>query len=216
MCVAVITGDIINSSQLNHSQREEMIKLLRTILKDITSQEVGSKAETFRGDSFQVMVPGYMHSLKYAILVRAGLRRMEFTSQNKVKQVDGRVSLGVGDVSFKTDTLGTSDGNAFRRSGRGLENLTKNYGLSVNTPWAWINEEMKVSCALVECIIGRWTKAQADIIYEYLLYQKTQRELAGKFGITQGAVSQRISVSGNVQEVKMMIQRFEKLIEKAN
>jgi hypothetical protein len=210
--VAVITGDIVHSSKMSRKQREQLLGQLEAMFVDL--DQCIEAAEIFRGDSFQVLLRQPEKALRAAVLFRAGLRKIPHQQEDQRQYTDARIAIGVGELSYRADSLGMSDGEAFRLSGRGLDEMNYRERLIINTLWDDFNEEMEVSCALSEAIIGRWTHAQAAIIYSYLLSGKTQQALAKEFGITQGAVSQRLSESGNIGAIRKLLQRYEKLINK--
>lgn len=170
------------------------------------------QAEIFRGDSFQLLLSEPEKALLTAILLRAGLRIIPHHPEDERQYTDARIAIGVGELSSRAESLGMSDGEAFRLSGRGLDEMKRRERLIIKTLWDEVNEEMEVACALSEAIISRWTHARAAIIYSYLLSGKTQQALAKEFGITQGAVSQRLSESGNTSAIRKFLQRYEKLI----
>ena len=64
--------------------------------------------------------------------------------------------------------MGEGDGEAFRNSGPELDKMKKReQNLVIRTPWSEINEELGIECALLDALIQRWTKEQAEAI----LYQ---------------------------------------------
>lgn len=208
--VAVITGDIVHSSKMDRKQRDYLLSQLKIIFRDL--EKHCQAADIYRGDSFQMLLSRAEEALRVAMILRAGLRKLPKRHENQTDYTDARISVGVGEVNYRGQSLGTTDGTAFRLSGRGLDEMKRRDRLKISTLWPHINEEMEVSCALSEAIVGRWTHAQASIIYSYLRSQKTQQELAEEFGITQGAVSQRLSESGNIEAINKFIKRFEKLV----
>lgn len=88
--------------------------------------------EMYRGDSFQVVVDNPELALSVAIALRAKLKA---STPDKSEVWDARLSLGIGDVSFASGNILTSDGEAFRLSGRAFDNIGKKR-LCISTPWA--------------------------------------------------------------------------------
>lgn len=210
--VAVITGDIIRSSQIEKAERVLLLEHLEQIFKDLHREVSPNQSEIFRGDSFQLLLDKAEKALLAALLIRAGLKRRQYEGQEGRLQADARISIGIGELSYRGEKPGVSDGEAFHLSGRALDKMKKRNSLTIKTVWPEVNEEMEVASVLSEAITGRWTQPQAAIIYTYLLNNKTQQELADEFGITQGAVSQRLNESGHVDAMKIFLQRFEKVI----
>ena len=210
--VAVITGDIIRSSRIQKADRALLLKHLERIFEDLDQEVSSNQSEIFRGDSFQLVLDKAEKALLAAVLLRAGLKKGQYRGEEGRLQADARIAVGIGALSYRGEKPGMSDGDAFRLSGRALDEMKKRNSLTIKTIWPEVNEEMEVACVLSEAIIRRWTQPQAAIIYAYLLNNKTQQELAEEFGITQGAVSQRLSESGHIDAIKIFVQRFEKLI----
>ena len=78
---AVITGDIVDSSRLTSSERELVLDFIKKIFKNIEKEEgkfkeINDNYVIIRGDSFQIVVKNYRMTLKYSILLRAGLKAL--------------------------------------------------------------------------------------------------------------------------------------------
>lgn len=213
---AVITGDIIKSSNIKENERSHLLDELKSSLHKINERlirEDKPPAEIYRGDSFQIVLRQPEQALLIGLILRAKLRSITASEKKEtVNYWDARISIGVGGIHYQADKIVESDGEAFQLSGRGLDEMRKKQSLSIGTIWPEVNEELEVACALAETIINRWTVSQAKVIYPYLLENKTQQELAQEFDITQGAVSQRLTEAGNMDAIKLFIQRYEKLI----
>lgn len=213
---AVITGDIIKSSKIREEERRHLLYELKISLEKINEQFIKASTppfEIYRGDSFQIVLQQPQQALLIGFIIRAKLRSITASEKKEaVNYWDARISIGIGSVAYQAAKIVESDGEAFQLSGRGLDEMKKRNSLSIRTVWPEINEEFEVACALSETIVDRWTVLQAKVIYSYLLENKTQQELAEEFDITQGAVSQRITTAGNIDAIKLFIQRYEKLI----
>ena len=88
---------------------------------------------------------------------------------------------------------------------KGEQNLT------IKTPWPEINKELKTECALINAIIYRWTKEQAEAIM-YQIQGYTQEEIAKKLKISQSAVFQRLR-TGGAWAVQAFLERYEAIIQ---
>jgi predicted DNA-binding protein YlxM (UPF0122 family) len=213
---AVITGDIIKSSKIREEERSHLLNELKTSFEKINERFIKAAIppfEIYRGDSFQIVLQEPQQALLIGFIIRAKLRSIT-TSEKKevINYWDARISIGIGSIAYQGEKIVESDGEAFQLSGRGLDEMKKRNSLGIRTRWPAINEEFEVACALSETIVDRWTVSQAKVIYSYLLENKTQQELAEEFDITQGAISQRITTAGNIDAIKLFIQRYEKLI----
>ncbi len=220
--IAVITGDLVKSSKLNSDEIISVIGLLKKIFNDLNQYifiDEKSKFEIFRGDSFQGIIPQPEKSLLAAIIIRAGLRSFIPEKYHKIKSVkfaytDVRIAIGIGDVSFLSKKVVESQGTAFIKSGRLLDRLVKqNDRLGIGTSRKNLNEEFFVESKLADALISRWTPATAEAVYYYLLYNKTQAELADLLRISQPAVNKRLVSYGNIKNINVFIKRFFDLIK---
>ena len=120
---AVITGDIISSTSIPFEERKKLLEIFDKIVNDLQSL-CELKCEIFRGDSFQILVEKAELALEVAVLIRAGLKMN--TPENSKIIWDARVAIGVGEIEFIDDKVITSDGEAFKYSGRAFDELIKN------------------------------------------------------------------------------------------
>ncbi len=205
---AIITGDIIDSTALTTLEREVMLKALQEIpevLSPIIPQLV---VEIFRGDSFQIYVPETQLAAEAAIGIRAWLRSQKMETTNAV--LDARLAIGIGSIDFESNSLATSDGEAFRLSGRLLDEMTRSR-LEVRTPWEPVNDELKVSTAFADDIISSWTESQSNIMLQSLLTRGSHQEVAGKLNISRQMVTKSLKISKE-ELISNYLRRFETLI----
>lgn len=205
---AIITGDIIDSTALTVIEREIMLKALQEIsdvLQPIVSQLV---VEIFRGDSFQIYVHETKQAVEAAIGIRAWLRSQKLENSNAV--LDARLAVGIGSIDFESNSLATSDGEAFRRSGRLLDEMTRSR-LEISTPWESVNDELNVSTAFADDIISSWTESQSTIMLQTLLTRGSHMEVAGKLNISRQMVTKSLKIAKE-ELISNYIRRFETLI----
>lgn len=204
---AIITGDIVDSTKLNLAERDIMINALQAI-PEILSPFERISMEIFRGDSFQVKIPNSEIAAKAAIAIRAWLRsQVELCGK---EPLDARLAIGIGGTDYESDTLSTSDGEAFRLSGRLLDKMQK-VRLAVATPWTSVNEELRLSTAFVDDIISSWTQNQSKIMLLRLQTSKSHLELSQILEISRQMVDKSLK-SSKEDLVEAYIDRFEKLI----
>ncbi|MEL7002407.1 MAG: SatD family protein [Bacteroidota bacterium] len=211
---AVITGDIVASTAIERDYKQ----ILHAIVEDIRrEQEKGFVFEIFRGDSFQALVSDPTKAVLIAILIRAGLRR--YARGNNLDDAwDARVALGIGtvsnlDISDQTK-LGTSDGEAFLRSGRTLDGMKSERALlKITTGDEQLDSEFSSICPLVDVIISKWSTVQAEVVYLNLLKSEpTQTKIGEMLGKSQKAVSKSIDTS-NIESMKPFFERYQQLIQ---
>ena len=112
---AVLTGDIVNSTQLPPVVDIILLEKLKRAFSNYIT-------EFYRGDSFQTYIPDPVGSLRAALFARSlaiGLSEAE----EEPALTDIRISIGIGTVVLPVRTPGTARGEAFLLSGRGLDNI---------------------------------------------------------------------------------------------
>ncbi|MFI3261843.1 MAG: hypothetical protein R3Y26_02920 [Rikenellaceae bacterium] len=204
--VGVITGDIVKSSQIKSEHKDTLIKIIHELKKDV-SDICSIEIEFFRGDSFQILVNDVKHTLLIAIILRAKLR----CAASKVR-CDARVSIGIGSIEYINESIKLSDGEAFRFSGRGLDNIGKKNCLIITTPWQAVNDEFAISTPFVDDIISNWTKYQANTIFISLSTNTTQKDVSTIIDKSTQNVSKLLNTAKE-QLIRPYINRFMKLIE---
>lgn len=195
--IGVITGDIVNSTEiLNSGHREKLLEILHKTVDDINKAKLFGiskiNIDIYRGDSFQIMLPNNTATiLRLAILTRTALIA---NSTNSLRW-DARIGIGVGKGEFIGDTISESDGEAFRLSGKAFDGLKSNKRLAILTPCDDFNEELEVSSAFADNIISNWTSAQAEVIYLHFLSGMPQKDIAQIVNKTPQAVSKLLSTA---------------------
>ena len=202
-----ITGDVVGSTKINDFGK--LPKLLNDLITEISLCCTKCKVEISRGDSFQVLVEDPKQALLVALLIRAGFRKSSIDLGNK--DLDVRLSVGIGEVSYMDEKIGQSNGEAFILSGHGFDNLTKTQRLSVQTFSDSINSELKVETAFIDDIVSNWTHLHGEIMYQSLLTDSTQCELAKKLGTSQQNICKRLRCAKE-KLVRLYLNRFSSLI----
>lgn len=196
--IAVITGDIINSREVNSD-----IWLPR--LKKYLDIAVGDSAkwEIYRGDSFQLETT-VGNALEVALCIKALVKINA--------QIDVRMSIGVGDKSYSGSRVTESNGTAFINSGDGIE-LMKNNTLFIKTPWPDINDYFETILKLISFISDGWKPATSEAVY-YSLANKglKQKELAVLMGKRSSTVSLALK-RGGYSEIMEAVELYTKNIE---
>lgn len=204
---SIITGDIVDSTKMVAEERNAMLLMLQS-LPELLSTLTKIDLEIFRGDSFQIKVGNPVDSLKVALAIRAQIRSFKFAKHNR--QWDARLAIGVGTVEYENGTLATSDGEAYRLSGRGLDSIGK-YRLTIETPWKEMNNELRVSTAFADDIISRWTQSQSRVMFQGLSTSLNHAEIGNILGITRQMVDKALR-AGKEDLMNLYINRFEELI----
>lgn len=204
---AIITGDIVDSTKLSMAERNIMLSTIDKI-HELLSPAIDIKMEIFRGDSFQIGISNAKDSIRAALAIRAHLRSHRFEAAKTI--LDARIAIGIGTLDYESETLSTSDGEAYRLSGRLLDTMDK-ARLKVCTPWHNANEELQLATAFADDIVSSWTQNQSKIILSSLLTSKSHFELSQELGISRQMVDKSLRASKE-ELIIAYIKRAEELI----
>ncbi|MBC7555559.1 MAG: MarR family transcriptional regulator [Chryseobacterium sp.] len=177
---AVITGDIVNSQKVNSKTWLKALEI--AIGEDYKNQE---KWEIFRGDEFQY----FMDDAENAFLTI-----LKIKSQIKMtKNLDVRISIGIGNRDVVMEKVSLSSGSAFVNSGRNFENLKKEkLRLIINSGDKNFDDDLNLIFRWASETMDNWTPPVAETVFELLSDKNlTQEVLAKKLNITQSSISQR-------------------------
>ncbi|MEC5165822.1 hypothetical protein RCH18_001555 [Flavobacterium sp. PL11] len=177
--IAILTADIINSRKLPPSK---WIKGLKTLLNTIG--KTPNDWEIYRGDEFQLEIKNPEEALFTAFQLKA-----YFKSIN----LDIRISLGFGDITYKSKKITESNGNAFIRSGETFETLKKQkLNLAINSGNIDFDEEINLILKLSLSFMDNWLQQAAEFVLIAIQNPTlSQEEIGVKLGINQAAVSRR-------------------------
>ena len=197
MIKGVITGDLVNSTNIAAEWRQAVVGALYKCAADF-SPLTPINIEMYRGDSFQVVVGNPEYALTVAVAFRAKLRA---STPEKKEMWDARVSVGIGDVSFESDNIVTSDGEAFRLSG--------------STPWCDFNKSIELVTRFADEVVSSWTAKQANVVYHSLMSPKTQKDMAVELGLSKQNFNSHWT-SAKVQLILDYLEYYKTLIVKYN
>ncbi len=191
--ISILTGDIINSRQ---SKPEDWIPPLTTILN-----RYGASPQTweiYRGDSFQIEIPND-RTLEAAILIKATLK--------KIKNLDVRIAIGIGEKSYDSGKITSSNGSAFVRSGECFEGLKKGT-LAFKSTVPTFDVTINLMLRLAALTMNHWTVTSAAIVKTALENPTlNQEELAIHLQKTQSTISAGLKRAG-YDEISALIQYF--------
>lgn len=180
---AVITGDIIGSAESGNP--EQWLRPLRSTLSDYGREP--ESWQIYRGDSFQVAVP-VAEALRLAFRLSAVARAAGH---------DVRLSLGLGDISFKGAAVTESQGTAFTHSGRAFEDLEgSKRKFTLRSGREDFDREWELILYLLETLCDGWTRVSAQTMALHLARPDAlQSDLAAELGVSQPSVSSRLRVA---------------------
>lgn len=200
---AVLTGDIVNSTELPSDMEAQLLKALKRVLKPYLT-------EFYRGDSLQVYMQEPARALRVALSCRA--LAISLTAREEGPALsDIRVSIGLGPVVSPVRSPGTAKGEAFLLSGRGLDEIQKTERrLSITSGHGIADIAFRVMADHLDVIYRGMTPKQAEII-AWLLEGLTQQDVGQKLNKSKSTVSELVA-AGRWPDIERIIQQFELLI----
>lgn len=196
----VITGDVIASSRLRPLKRKKLQRRIDDFAALFSKNYADLQFQQYRGDSLQATL---RNNRQYALSLALQLQCFLIIEEFHV-----RLALGIGEISFQSKDVITSDGSAFQLSGPLVDDLKKRNSLiAVTAADKAFAEEWKVHSESMNFLLQRLSPAQAEAMY-LLLQNKKQEEIAKVLGISQPSVHQRLQAAG-AQVFTTIIQRFE-------
>jgi len=194
--LAVLTGDVIASTDfvdrtaLPHILREGFEGVARRFGLPVRAFEI------YRGDSFQgVLAPE--QALLAATIVRARLRSVRVEGRRRSGALDARVAIGIGVVQHTVARVVESDGEAYRLSGRALDEMARpkeTRRLRVEGPR--VHPQVQITVQLLDAIVSAWSVPVAESAFLALTEtDRTQADMAERQGVSQPAISQRLGAA---------------------
>jgi hypothetical protein len=193
---SVITGDIIGSSALTPVQRHKLEQVIKKALGKTAayfSNALPYEADVFRGDSFQFLIVQPKLSLRIALCFRLLLKSGLF-----LPAIDSRISIAVGSVEFiNKKRISESNGEAFRLSGKALENMAADSCLTFSAPGYSAEESLKIIISLQDELVSRCTAKQSLALFGALAgLNQAEISKLWKPAITQQNVSKHLRSAG--------------------
>jgi len=190
--VAVLTGDIVGSTKMSRDDLERVFTALGEVAEDLRSHfdAPPPPLHRHRGDGWQFLWPAPHQALRICLQFRASVIALGV-------KADTRIAVGFGAVAHLAEgDLGTSDGPAFRLSGRRLESLAAPHRLDVVCEESEL-DELRAAFALADFICQSWTTKRAEAMRLYLAEPgRTQAEIGSELGISQQSAHERLNGAG--------------------
>ncbi|ADY51327.1 hypothetical protein Pedsa_0754 [Pseudopedobacter saltans DSM 12145] len=180
--IAILTGDIINSRQVD-------TKLWLPLLEKALAKYALKKSswEIYRGDSFQ-METSIEQAFEAIIYIKTIIK--------SIQGLDVRMAVGIGEKDYEADSLKKSNGQAFVFSGETFDALQKET-LKIKTPWKDLDEQLNIYLDLMAFIIHNWNANVSSTVYYSLAYKElNQAELTNKIGKKQSQISRELKKAG--------------------
>ena len=177
--ISIITGDIVSSRRL---PSKDWMSGLKLIFNNLGKSPVNW--EIYRGDEFQIEIKNPEEALLVALHIKAYF---------KMINLDVRMSIGLGEKTYKAKKISESNGTAFSRSGEVFETLKKSkINLAINSGNPDFDSEMNLVFRLALTFMDNWLVQSADFVKIAITNPDlSQEEIGLKLGINQAAVSRR-------------------------
>ncbi|MDA1370407.1 MAG: hypothetical protein O2971_06555 [Proteobacteria bacterium] len=177
--LAVITGDLINSTRVENGQRFRA--LLKSILAGMT-KKYGAKTSIYRGDGFQISLTRRDCVFEATIYLRAGLIA---GSPDRAERWDARVAMALGEHDA---VIEEQNSTVFIQSGRALDGMKKEHMVVVGEPESF-QLAANIATAFVDDLIDNWTAVEAQTLFEYLQGRESHQAIAERLGKTRSTVT---------------------------
>ncbi|MCG7531647.1 hypothetical protein MHM98_09870 [Psychrobium sp. MM17-31] len=187
--VAVLTGDIVKSRQIEQAIYDDLLYSLNNVLAYVSQQHGDNAFQFIRGDSFQLVVHDVEQALKYALLIRLACKELEET-------LDCRISIGISGNDVLRHQIGNSTGDAFTLSGQGLDTL-KDDRLLLRAFDKNFNRHIALLIQYVDHQMSQLTQRQAAIFQLKIRDPELiQQQIADLLG------AQRVSISRSLKTAR--------------
>jgi hypothetical protein len=185
--VAVLTGDLINSTQAPACQVDATMALLATAASNIGDD---TRFTRFRGDGWQIYLHNAGNCLWACLLILARLKASG-------TGLSTRISVGIGPTWNLPETdLSSAAGPAFVASGHGLDDMATAQILSLSGEG--VDQFQKSIFAFAADRVSRWSREQAEAMALALDTDMPGRAaIATRLGITRQAVDARLAAAGH-------------------
>lgn len=193
----IITGDVIHSR--SHAVGEWMPMLEQSL------KRYASNFDIFRGDSFQAEVP-FSKVFEAVFHLKASLRTFE--------QMDVRLGIGMGAISYPDSDIKKSSGKAFVYSGEAFDQLGKET-IAFKSEHTELDAQLNLIMSLSALLLEQWTVNLSETVLAAIENPSAnQIELTQVIGRKhQSQVSVELS-KANYPKIQQVIQYCTQVIEK--
>lgn len=196
---SILTGDIINSRNIDSNI---WMPLLKSAFNTIGNTP--KTWEIYRGDSFQIEVKKPEEALLFAFKLKTILK--------KIKKLDVRIGIGIGDKNNSYNNITEASGEAFINSGNVFDHLLKKQNLAIKTPNEEFNKILNTSLAIALLVMDNWTVNSATFVLKYLENPNaSQKMIANALNISESSASERRKRAG-LDEILQLEKLYRDLI----
>lgn len=227
MAKTVISGDIIASTSLTDSDRENIEKSLKALLKDL-KHYFNVYGRLIKGDNIECVVEEPSEALRVALAIKSYVKsiRLDKTLKEtknirllKYRTYRIRLAIGYGELSRYDPEKGIIDGEAIYLSGRTIsemETYTKERIVIKNTLFfssnnEKLNNEFGALLSLLDVLLTKATSRQSEVLY-LKLTGLNEEAIAKKLNIKQSTVNQHSTSIGWIA-IEKAVKQFSNVIK---
>ncbi len=194
---AVLTGDLIGSSQMSDALRSECFERIRKQLEFIQQGKIAYPLSIYRGDSWQILLDDPKDALRLTLLIRTALL---------MDNTDTRISIGIGAVDKIDEAdITRSFGEAFTLSGHNLESMKKKQRMAFAAPAMAQNDCIASAVMpLLNALVDKMTAKQARAM-NGALKGLSQNEIAHECKIKQQTVKVHLDRGGWAEILEVIV-----------
>lgn len=188
--IAVISGDIVNSTKLTSDQFDQLLKRIKDIQGWITKGNSSNAHSIERGDEFQTVVHDIENALRYTIIYRVGIKALG-------KEFDCRISFAIASNADLRVLVSESMGEAFVLSGRGLKALKNDRSLFSSDRFE-LTKHFDLLFKYLDRQLTELTSRQCEVMLPMLRTNEGLpiSELAEKLDVATATASKSLKASG--------------------
>lgn len=175
--IALLTGDIAGSATVDTT-------VWQPALRRFLNKQGKTPAtwEIYRGDSFQFKCSPESAFERF-LLLKSIIRQ--------IPGLDVKVSIGIGNMDYKSDKITESNGTAFVRSGRTFDSMGDKRYLAITTGDEKTDKTLDLLIRFASLVMDNWSSATAETVEVILDNPKwNQQQVAEKLKVNQSAISQ--------------------------
>lgn len=188
--IAVIVGDVVDSTKLTSAQFEQLLKRIKSIQTWISEGHSANAHSIERGDEFQSVVHDIENALRYTVIYRIGIKALG-------KAFDSRISFAIAANADLRESVSESMGQAFVLSGRGLSGL-KNDRLLFTSDSIALTEYFDLLLKYLDKQLNDLTARQCEVMLPMLRTNEglSISELADMLDVATATASKSLKASG--------------------
>ena len=189
-CAAVLTGDLIGSTEGGTDRIEQSMKVLRKAAARITeTTNSDTRFTRYRGDGWQIYLENPGDFLWAAVFLTAVLKA-------NPQCLPTRIGIGLGTAAGLDATdLSSASGTAFINSGRALDEMM--VGATLDLKADATDDIQRAVIYFIDDLMSGWTQEQAEAVGLILTPGTiwTQARMADELGISRQAVGARLKAA---------------------